>query len=294
MSFKEDEIMGEAKQRKLRAAGAHDRLTAEFISAGVDPTAFGFYDQPAFRAQEQRDEAYLEKYAEWVATRPIDAAYEAHVRTAVPKLASLVATALADDDMQGGCMTAFSMLTRMLDQLGVWSFGVIGSANLDVPHLDLRRCLHTIDRKDFPDAVLGHAWVCAPPFFVVDASLALQHWSGTPMADFVPPAVVADGAAAPVVRPTVKDCVSVEVRTWHAEREGRLDDRLHHRLEPRLAGFGGRFPAREVQLNRLQVRYVPIAIRQTVEQLELVNAGSGKGRSGLSIWNDVVAPAFEL
>lgn len=149
--------MGEAKQRKLQAAGTHDRLTAELSAAGVDPTAFGFYDQAAFQAQEQRDPTYLEKYAEWVITRPIDAEYDAHVRATVPKLASLVAAALTADDMQGGCITAYSMLTRMLDRLGVWSFGVIGSANLDVPHLGLRRCLHTIDVKDRPDSVLGHA-----------------------------------------------------------------------------------------------------------------------------------------
>lgn len=194
--------MGEAKQRKLHAAGAHDRLTAELLGAGIDPTAFGFYDQPAFAAQEQRDTTYLEKYADWVMTRPIDEPYEAHVRATVPKLASLVAAALAADDMQGGCITAYSMLTRMLDRLGVWSFGVIGSANLDVPHLELRRSLHTIDDKDHPGSVLGHAWVCAPPFFIVDASLALQHWTGTRMAAFVPPVVLADAAAAPGIRPS--------------------------------------------------------------------------------------------
>ncbi|MDJ0276020.1 hypothetical protein QLH51_04275 [Sphingomonas sp. 2R-10] len=286
--------MGEARDRKIRAAGAHDRLTAGFVAAGVDPTAFGFYDQAAFLAQEQRDGSYLEKYAEWVATRPVDAVYEAHVRATVPKLASLVAAALTADDMQGGCMTAFSMLTRMLDRLGVWSFGVIGSANLDVPHLDLRRCLHTIDVRDHPDAVLGHAWVCAPPFFIVDASLALQHWAGTPMAGFVPPVVLGDAATAPIVRPGVDDCVSADVRAIHAEAERRLDPNLHHRLEPRLAAFGGRFPAREILLGQLSVRYVPIAIRQTNEPLEMVNAGSGKGRPAITIWNDEVAPAFGL
>jgi len=285
--------MGQAKQRKLGAAGTHDRLTAEFVSVSIDPTAFGFYDQPAFLAREQLDPAYLEKYAEWVATRPLDAAYEAHVRETVPKLASLVAAALTADDMQGGCIAASSMITRMLDRLGIWSFGVVGSANLDVPHLDLRRCLHTIDIKDHPDAVLGHAWVCAPPFFIIDASLALQHWAGTLMAEFVPPVVLAD-ASTRTVRPLVEDCVSVAVREDYAEHAGRLDSKLHHRLEPRLASFGSHFPAREVHLGDLRVRYVPIAIRQTDVPLEFVNAGSGKGRPAIEIWNDEIAPAFGL
>lgn len=32
-----DDTKGEAKQSKLLAAGAHDRLNAEFVAAGVDP-----------------------------------------------------------------------------------------------------------------------------------------------------------------------------------------------------------------------------------------------------------------
>jgi hypothetical protein len=285
--------MGEAKQRKLRAQGAHDRLTAEFIAAGIDPTSFGFYDQPAFLAREQRDPAYLERYAEWVASKPVDAAYAAHVYTTVPKVASLVAAALTADDMQGGCITAYSLLTRMLDRLGVWSFGVIGSANLEVAHLGIRRSLHTIDVRDHPDAVLGHAWVCAPPFFVVDASLALQHWTGTAMAGHVPAVVLADESA-PVIRPTVEDCASIRVRERHAAMEGCHDPRLHLRLDPRLATFGGRFPAREVALGTLRVRYVPVAIKQPDVELERVNGSGRKGRSGATIWADEIAPAFGM
>lgn len=96
--------------------------------AGVGSTAFGFCDQAAFQAQEQLDGTYVEDYADWVATWPIDAAYETHVRTTAPKLAARVAAALIADNMQDGCLTAISMLTRQLDRLGVWSFDVIDSA----------------------------------------------------------------------------------------------------------------------------------------------------------------------
>jgi hypothetical protein len=286
--------VGEAKQRKLRAAGAHARLTADFISAGIDPTVFGFYDQDAFQVQEQRDPAYLEKYAEWVMSRPIDAEYEAHVRATVPKLASLVAAALTADDMQSGCITAYGMLTRMLDRLGVWSFGIIGSTNLDVPRLGLRRSLHTVDDKDSPGSVLGHAWVCAPPYYIVDPSLALQHWTGTPLVELVPPVILGDVSVAPVIRPTVEDCVSMSVRERYARKERRFDVQLHHRLEPRLAALSRMFPAREVALGELIVRYVPVAVRQTDLPLELINSATRWGRPAITIWNDEIVPAFGL
>lgn len=286
--------MAEAKQVELRGARAHDRLTAEFVAAGINPTEFGFYDQAAFQAHEERDPAYLERYAEWVISRPVDAGYEAHVRATVPKLASLVARALVADAMQGACITAYGMMTRMLDRLGVWSFGLYGSVNLDVPHLGLRQSFHATDRKTGPNSATGHAWVCAPPYLVVDPSLALQEWDDARMAELVPPAIVADATAATVIDPTVEDCVSEGLRNFHGRRDGEFDFQLHHRLEPRLAAFAPRFSAHEVALDELIVRFVPVAIRQSTLPLERMNLETGWGRPAITIWNDEIAPAFDL
>lgn len=99
---------------------------------------------------------------------------------------------------------------------------------------------------------------------------------------------------APVIRPTVEDCASVEVRELHAAMEGRHDPRVHLRLEPRLVTFGGRFPAREVALGKLRIRYVPIAIKQPDVELEQVNGSGHKGRPRTTIWADKIAPAFGM
>ncbi|EGD58018.1 hypothetical protein Y88_3348 [Novosphingobium nitrogenifigens DSM 19370] len=286
--------MVDEKQREEPAADEHDRLTAELRAAGIDPTKFGFYDQPAFVAMEKRDRIYIQKYAEWVITRPLNAAYEAHARTTVPKLAAIIASELAENAMSGACITAYGMMVRMLDRLGVWSFGLYGSANLDVPHRGLRQSFHAIDGAVDPASVTGHAWLCAPPYLIVDSSLALQDWDHAQMVDIVPPSIVVDDTAATVIEPTVEDCASEGARHYHGRRLQRTGSDLLHSLEPRLASFGQRFPAHEVALGELSVRYVPVAIRLPNLSLEHINLETGWGRSAITIWVDVVAPAFGL
>ncbi len=286
--------MVDEQQREEPAADEHDRLTAELRAAGIDPTKFGFYDQPAFVAMEERDRNYIQKYAEWVITRPLNAAYEAHARTTVPKLAAIIASELAEKAMSGACITAYGMMIRMLDRLGVWSFGLYGSANLDVPHRGLRQSFHAIDRALGPNSVTGHAWLCAPPYLIVDSSLAFQDWADAQMVDVVPPSIVVDDTAATVIEPTVEDCASEGARHYHRRRLQLTGSDLLHSLETRLASFGQRFPAHEVALGELSVRYVPVAIRLPNLSLELINLETGWGRPAITIWADVVAPAFGL
>ena len=200
-------------------AGQHGLLTADFRASGVDPDAFGFYDQLGFLARESTDPAYLARYAQWVLTRPISPEYEAHVRATVPKLAHLLSAAFAAHDAHGRCLAACSMMTRMLDLLHVWSFGLFGSVIIEAPDQCLRRTMRTIafKRDPDPDAAAGHAWVCAPPFLIVDTTLTLQRWDAA-ILPLLPGVVLAD-AAAPRVPARVEDIVDDRVRDLFADAE---------------------------------------------------------------------------
>ena len=274
-----------------RTARQHEVLTADFKASGIDPDRFGFYDQPAFLARESADPAYLARYAEWVLTRPMSPEYDAHVRVTVPKLARLLATAFAAYDSHGRCIAAYSMMTRMLDRLHVWSFGIFGSVVIEAPALGLRRAIQTIAFSGDPLGIVGHAWVCAPPFLIVDCSLALQHWDSA-IAPLVPDVILAD-ATAPKVHARVEDCINDNVRALFAQAEGWHDLNLHQRLDPRLQGFLRTFPARDVTAPNLRMRFVPVVIRQPAEMLAQIELDD-EGRSGRTIWNSIVAPAFGM
>lgn len=280
--------VGEAKRRGA-GASAHASINDRLRQLGIDTTRFGFYDQPAFLAAEQRDGAFLEQYALWVQSRPRTADYDTRVRDIVPRLAEFLADLFEREDMQRNCVHVSSMMQRILDRLGVWSFGLKGSMIAEVASEDLWRGQSMCDIPDFPGAELGHAWVVAPPFVIIDGTIRLQNLPGDPMNEFTPPIVAVEDAA--LIRPTIDDVVSAELRALHHRREGRLDSQLHHRLVPQLRTFGSSFPSREVRFGELALRYVPAGVRISDVGLEEIN-GAGEKLKGDEVWNNHVAPAF--
>lgn len=281
--------MGEAKQRAASVLD-HAAIDARLRELGIDTAQFGFYDQPAFMAQELRDGAFLGEYANWVASRPRTDDYDARVRAVVPKLASFVADLLKGRDMRGSCVHASSMLPPMLERMGIWSFGLKGALTMEVPSRGIWRGLATCDHRAFENAELGHSWVMAPPFFIVDSTVKLQNLPNDPISEFMPKFVASEGGE--IVAPGLKDIVSASVIAEAARYEGRADPQLHHRLEPELRGFGRIFPAREVHVDELVLRYVPIGARMSDVPLEEINADGGPGLTGAEAWDEHVAPAF--
>lgn len=286
--------MGEAKRRKIGRQSEFKNLEDMFKLHGIRTSEFEFYDQPAFLRQEKISAEYLNNYAKWVALRPRDSAYDAHVRSVVPKLATIIAGALAEDGLKGACQLSTMLMTRMLDQLGVWSFGIQGSASFSVPSDDIWRGLHSVDVPDFPGATLGHSWVCAPPYFVVDPTAKIQQWiNDATIVEYIPEVILdLDGK---VTKPKVEDVVSAEIRMEYFQERGIDSPTLHYELEPNLRNFGRLFPATELIVGELLCRYVPVAIRQSDEPLNGINTADGApGRTGQELWTNLVKPAFDL
>ena len=221
--------MGEAKRRNQSRDADFVQLTAMFQSHGVNTTEFSFYDQPSFLEQEKTQPEYLEHYARWVMLRPVNHCYRSHVRSIVPRLAELISTSLIEDQWEGSCVAASGLISRMLDRLSVWSFGLVGSATFSIQKPPIWRGLHSVDYQDFPDVALGHFWVCAPPYFIVDASAALQRWGDDPIRQFIPQTILDDTGVH--TKPRADDVVSARIRTKYALHEGREDHNLHYRLE---------------------------------------------------------------
>ena len=276
--------VGEAKRRKEAAAGEHQRLDARLRGLEINTSEFGFYDQPAFVAEETRNAAFLETYARWVQTRPRSLEYDQHVRSVVPRLAEALAAQFESNDMQRSCVAASSMMPRILDRLHVWSFGVRGSLTMEVASQRLWRGQALIDEPDFPGAELGHAWVVVPPFKIVDPTIRLQNPPGDAIGEFIPAVVAVEDAE--TVRPSVDDIVGAQIRAQYAVAEGRADPQLHHRLNPSLREFSRDFPALETTIGDLTLRYVPAGIRVSDVALEQINAG-GRGITGQAVWDNL-------
>ena len=284
--------MGEAKRRHQSKDVEFRCLEEMFRLHNVNTSEFGFYDQPAFVEHEESDPDYLTHYARWVTLRPINDTYRSRVKSIVPKLTGLISSSFSQDEWEGSCVAASALMSRMLDRLDVWSFSVVGSAIFSINNPTIWRGLHIVDHQDFPGAALGHAWVCAPPYYVVDPSAALQRWGTDPIRDYIPHTILDDIGYR--TRPTAEDVVSSRIRQEFAMKEGRTDPNLHHRLRPDLRDFGRHFPATQTTAGPLTIKYIPIAIRQTDTALEEINTHGGIGRTGRELWDHVVKPAFSM
>ena len=195
--------MGEAKRRRAASENRFDQLNVKLTRSGVDTSRFGFYDQPAFLALEQADPIALELYSSWVLTRARDAAYDDYARATVRRLADIIEKRLSAAGAVGACVNVATVMARMLDRLGVWSFAARGSLTIEIPSQpDVgRRYFPECDIVADPEAVTGHGWLVTASFIVVDTTLRHQKWVDLhPAIAALLPAVVASEAGE-VVRP---------------------------------------------------------------------------------------------
>lgn len=274
----------------LATTGDFERLDAELTALGIDTSRHGFYDQEPFVAEMAKNPAFIENYARWVDLRPRNAAYEARVRQIVPQLCDLMLASLKADNWEGACVEAASMMIRMLDRLGIWSYGILGSTTFVVEPEDIRCGFYRHDFQDFQDAVLGHAWMVVPPFNLIDATVSQQCWGDDPVRQFLPKFIATD-AVLPM-QPDVSDVVSRRMRDYFSQLDDFLDPDLHLRLQPNLPDFSAHFPPVLFEEGHLQTRYVPINIHLPEAPLEELNRDGCNGRPALEIWRDMVAPAF--
>ncbi len=290
--------MGEAKR------GRQGRTTSQLITRverklrglGVDVNAFGYYDQPAFVALERIDPLALELYSTWVINRTRDASYDNHARQTVPRLAAIVEHRLASESGLGACVNVATMMARMLDRLGVWSFAVRGSLTIEIPScLEAgRRYFQECDLPDHKDNMTGHGWLVAPPFVVVDPTLKHQKWVELhpSIAKLLPQVVAAEDGE--FIRPRWDDVVSDSLIQMYSVPRSALNADLPYRFKPDLARIEKSLPGRDVRIGDLSLRYIAGAVTVSdvpLQEMAWVSPASPKLRP-IHIWEEDVEPAL--
>lgn len=287
--------MGEASRKAKLAGGEFDLLSRRFAACGIDTSAPGFFDQPSFVEQERGDPSFLERYAEWVVRRPRSPDYEALVRTTLPLIASRMEARLEREGCIGTCLNAANALSRSMDRLGIWNAVFRGSLVIeDSGGNGFEPAYYaSYDTIDSPDGITGHAWLCVPPFAVVDVTVRHQrrYPSDEPLFELVPRVVMAENPD--LYSPRVVDCVAVGAINQFARQEGKRDPRLHHRLLPGLRTLAGFYPARSLKAGPVTIRYVPTGVTASDLPLEECGAIGVEGLMPRDLWEQEIRPAFE-
>lgn len=273
---------------KLSNRECERQLEKLFQKDGINIEMPGFYDEPNFLKNEQKDPRYLENYARYVEARSYDADYLADAKQKIDIAVQVLFTAVKKDGRLGACVDVSGMLGRMLDRLGVWNYVATTTLTIDFPAIAGRRPQYfwTFDVGSFTAA---HAIVVAPPYCVVDVTAGLQEYD-LPVLDFLPDFVVSDAFMAASWKP--EDLMNHQMLRSIPLQFGNFSTFLK-RTNPEMLAVMKALPARQISHGETTLKYVIVAVGGTIEPLEGVVGYRPCGRKALSIFEEDILPLVD-
>lgn len=144
--------MGEARRRRLLAANEENsskpssevywpltntstqrQLEAWFAQRGIDPSKPGLHDTPEFLRAEAQDPKALNLVARLVEARSYTSDELRQSERKILIAAEAVAERITRDGRHGPCVVASGILSRMLDELGVWNYTAKSNLTIHFP-----------------------------------------------------------------------------------------------------------------------------------------------------------------
>jgi hypothetical protein len=259
-------------------------MPSRFDSLQLDKSKPGFYDHPAFLAAEKKDASLLEAYADYIDELAFDADYLSFARARIVASAQFLHQRLLADGRKGACVDMSQVLSRFLEQQGVWNYMVKGAAAV-YPASDtgIHAAFHWLyDSRASEQSVAPHAWVCAPPCNVVDLTLGRQENAGDEDRLLREP-IVAEGARRSTPRieevfdPPIRDAYARQLRRPITMSDlGHIDKALVTKLQRRGTW--------EVELPNVLIRYVGVAVTAPDQPFERARGWLIGGKSGWELW----------
>lgn len=137
----------------------------------------GFYDHPHFVKAEKHGHIRLVDYAGYIRQRSYLSPYIQTAAATVEKFGIGIRNALVAEQSVGRCIDACKVLSKMLEAVGIWNYIVGGAVGIYHRSPEPRTPIRFYQYDLMPIEV-GHAWIVAPPFGVVDVTLQLQPYRG--------------------------------------------------------------------------------------------------------------------
>lgn len=242
--------------------GASDapELSEKLQALGIDVSRPGFYDDPAFIAEERRNPEFLQKYAQFVDSQHYTAEYLDLARTTVQRFAEFLFQRLKKDGRLGACVDLAMALSRMLERHGIWNYIAKGCLTLTyrLPTATVITYISPIVLRENP-ATLGHAWIVAPPFRILDLTISRQKNQEKKLRSLLPAFVVAEATRAATF--DVEDFLDQDALAVFMQDAGRMPTlRDIERMSPGLLERAKRLGCVEVPLDAVSAKYTTCAV----------------------------------
>lgn len=264
-------------------------IERDFLARQIPLDSPGFYDHPNFMEVERGNPSYLNNYARFVHDRQRTPAYDEHVRQTVPIVARVFYEHLKAKGRLGACVDISGILSRALEMEGIWNFVVKGSLTIEFPRKAkiMPKFFWSVDTGQFTAA---HAWVAAPPYFIVDVTIRLQPYSAGEE-EYLPEVICS--FAETLTTGTLEDVVSPVIRAYLTSM-GIPKTRQLSEVSPNTPKFMKVFPARLFKLGETAMKFVPVATTAPDAQFQDMRAMLFDGKTGYELYaSDVKAALAE-
>jgi hypothetical protein len=237
----------------------------------------GWQDEVQFLRAAHDDPAYWLEHARAAERNGATPAAGAHARRVLQATLPALASLFAEDGTKGDCRTRSLLAQRLLEAAGVWCWVAQGGMTALFPQEWRVRPIGY--RPLNLEQQIGHCWVVAPPFRVVD--LALRDQTGDGRAERRLPALLMAEQVEPLEL-SITDVADAPLLKF-----------LGHEPEipPALRAFNVEFPACRFMQQRIRYRYVPTAVTVPAAPLDMLSHRIA-GLTPQEIFEDVFQPAL--
>jgi hypothetical protein len=266
----------------VKYTAGFEKIAADFRQRGIPTDKPGFCDHPKFLEAESHDPDYLNNYAAFVATQPYSTDYLHHARGIIDKASRMLHKELETNGRVGACIDMSCILSRILEEEGIWNCGIKGSLTITFPpdSNEEKTYFWSIDQEEF---VAAHAWLFAPPFSIVDLAIRQQPYKGKKI-DYLPDFVISESTS--IVRVETDDIINPSFKERLSVVEVTGDRDLGAFL-PHLKEFMRLFPALNVNgVSGAILKYCPVAIHATDTPFEEMRNMDFGGKTPFELYNE--------
>lgn len=263
------------------------QLEREFTRLGIDYSQPGFHDSFSFLAAEAKDPTFIDRYAQYVEARYYTDSELTEAKRKIEIASDVVSKAVQSDGRHGLCVVASGVLSRILDELGVWNFCAKSTLTITFPTnvSSNPQYFYALDQGNF---TAPHAVVVAPPFLLVDTTVSAQAYANSTMSQALPSLIMQQQFTSfewneeDIAAPHVRIALKAKGKTVHSHLQSD---------NPHMLKMMNAFPARLAEYAGGSLGYVITGVGGYSEKInELTHHTNINGKSASNLLKEQVQP----
>ena len=263
-------------------------LAEIFAAYDIDTNEIAFYNSENFLLAEQENPDMRFLYGHHVNQLAQSKSQLDQNAECIRTLCKILYRFIEDDPQQGTCVDLSCMVSKFLEAYGIWNYCISGSMNLRNPALKLAGNQSYFWALDVGNPIVGHAWVVAPPYEIIDLSLHSQPYTSNEQ-ELVPNYILQKSGN--IISATTYDHVSPERRISEWGKPNQLDNKAYYELDSRIKTADEYFPCYEFAVNETTFRYLCCGVAASdAKCISELRGRRWKNMYPLEIFENIVQP----